>query len=106
MKLAGAFHTPDFLKLMNRAIDEARADLRASGRDDGSDAQRVIMVLRLVASVSAGERNLGRLKSRRSKPPTLARAREEALNRKIRQYCVSMIERLPKARHVECHPHA
>jgi len=61
MKLAGAFHKPDFLKLMNRAIDEARADLRASGRDDGPDAQRV-MVLRLVASVSAGERNLGRLK--------------------------------------------
>lgn len=52
---------PDLLRVVKHAIDDACADVRATGGDDGRIA-RLMMAVRLMTAVAAGERDPKRLK--------------------------------------------
>ena len=54
-------YEPALLQLLNRARDDACAELRANGGDDGK-ITRLMMSVRLMAAVTAGERDPERLK--------------------------------------------
>ena len=52
---------PALLQLLNRARDDACAELRANGGDDGQ-ITRLMMSVRLTTAMAAGERDPERLK--------------------------------------------
>ena len=54
-------YEPALLQLLNRARDDACAELRANGGDDGQ-ITRLMMSVRLTAAVAGGERDPDRLK--------------------------------------------
>ena len=54
-------HEPALLQLLNRARDDACAELRANGGDD-SHVPRLMMSVRLTTAIAAGERDPERLK--------------------------------------------
>jgi hypothetical protein len=54
-------YEPALLQLLNRARDDACAELRAKGGDDGK-ITRLMMSVRLMTAVAAGERDPERLK--------------------------------------------
>jgi hypothetical protein len=54
-------YEPALLQLLNRARDDPCAELRANGGDDG-EITRLMMSVRLMTAVAAGERDPERLK--------------------------------------------
>ena len=54
-------YEPALLQLLNCARDDACAELRATGGDDGP-IPRLMMSIRLMMAVAAGERDPARLK--------------------------------------------
>ena len=54
-------YEPALLQLLNSARDDACAELRATGGDDGQ-IPRLMMSIRLMTAVAAGERDPARLK--------------------------------------------
>jgi hypothetical protein len=61
MPFPGDFYGPELLRVVKRAIDDACAEVRATGGDDGRTA-RLMMSIRVMTAVAAGERDPERLK--------------------------------------------
>ena len=55
------FHGPELLRVVNHAIEDACAEVRAGGGDDGR-IPRLMMSVRITAAIAAGERDPARLK--------------------------------------------
>jgi hypothetical protein len=55
------FHSPELLRVVNHAIEDACAEVRAGGGDDGR-IPRLMMSIRIMAAVAAGERDPQSLK--------------------------------------------
>ena len=61
MPFPGEFYGPELLGVVKGAMDDACAELRAAGGDDGR-IPRLMMSVRIMAAVAAGERDPDRLK--------------------------------------------
>jgi len=61
MPFPGEFYGPELLRVVKQAIEDACAEVRATGGDDGR-IPRMMMSIRIMAAVAAGERDPERLK--------------------------------------------
>jgi hypothetical protein len=61
MPFPSDFYGPELLRVVKRAVDDACAEVRAGGGDDGR-VSRLMMSVRMMAAVAAGERDPDRLK--------------------------------------------
>jgi hypothetical protein len=61
MPFPSDFYGPELLRVVKRAVDDACAEVRAGGGDDGH-ISRLMMSVRMMAAVAAGERDPDRLK--------------------------------------------
>ena len=61
MPFPGEFHGPELLRVSKHSVEAACAELRITGRDDGR-IPRLMMSVRVMAAVAAGERDPERLK--------------------------------------------
>ena len=61
MPFPGEFHGPELLIVASRAMEDACAEVRGRGGDDGR-IPRLMMSVRVMAAVAAGERDAERLK--------------------------------------------
>ena len=61
MPFPGEYYGPELLPVVKHAIGDACAELRAAGADDGRITQ-MMMSVRIMAAVAAGERDRDRLK--------------------------------------------
>ena len=61
MPFPGEFYGPELLRVVKHAIEDACAEVRAAGGDDGR-IPRLMMSIRVTAAVAAGERDPERLK--------------------------------------------
>ena len=61
MPFPGEFYGPELLRVVRRAIEDACVELRAAGGDYGR-IPRMMMSIRIMAAVAAGERDPEHLK--------------------------------------------
>ena len=61
MPFSHGAYNPETLAIMTRAVDDACAELRSENGDDGH-AARMMMSLRIMTTVAAGERDPQRLR--------------------------------------------
>ena len=61
MPFPGEFYGPELLRVVKRAVEDACAEVRTNGGDDGH-IPRLMMSLRIMAAVAGGERDPERLK--------------------------------------------
>ena len=61
MPFPGEHYGPELLRIVKHAREDACAELRFAGRDDGR-IPRLMMSIRLMAAVATGERDPERLK--------------------------------------------
>ena len=61
MPFPGEFHGPELLFVARRAMEDACAEVRSTGGDDGR-IPRLMMSVRVMAAIAAGERDPERLK--------------------------------------------
>ena len=61
MPVPGDLHGPELLMVARRAMENACAEVRSTGGDDGR-IPRLMMSVRVMAAIASGERDAGRLK--------------------------------------------
>ena len=61
MPFPGEFHGPELLIIARRAMEDACAEVRSTGGDDGR-IPRLMMSVRVMAAIATGERDVERLK--------------------------------------------